>query len=224
MAQESTHRLFTGSLRARGYGASRPVVASGRRFRSLRRRLGRSAPVPGAAWGGAPKYCVPSVTVLVPHTSHYLLPSPVRRARSVGGGGRGGWGRGSPRRRQPSSPPWPSSAPFASPVPRLSLLALIALAVVPGGRGPPWSRSRGVSCSVSSLPVPGFPAPSCWHSWQVASSRSSSCPSGGGWSCGSLIRACTAACRCPVFAISRFGFFVGLPRMHGRRRAARVAR
>ena len=48
VAQESTHRLFTGSLRARGYGASRAVAASGRRF-----------VVCGAAWGGAPPSRVP---------------------------------------------------------------------------------------------------------------------------------------------------------------------
>ena len=44
MAQESTHRLFTGSLRARGYGASRPVAASAREappFFSVARKLRR---------------------------------------------------------------------------------------------------------------------------------------------------------------------------------------
>ena len=66
VAQESTHRLFTGILRARGYGASRPVVASGRRF-----------VVCGAAWGGAPPTRVPpgaehrSIAFLLPPYRSY---------------------------------------------------------------------------------------------------------------------------------------------------------
>eukprot|EP00964_Phaeocystis_antarctica_P120466 scaffold84216_cov52-Phaeocystis_antarctica.AAC.1 len=60
----SVHRQPT--LRARGYGASRPVAASGRRF-----------VVCGAAWGGAPPSWVPpgaehrsTVFLLSPHWSH----------------------------------------------------------------------------------------------------------------------------------------------------------
>ena len=62
MAQESTHRKFTGSRRIRGCCAFRHAAAWG--DLQLWRRLGRSATVSGAAaWGGAPSF----LSSLSPH-------------------------------------------------------------------------------------------------------------------------------------------------------------
>ena len=62
MAQESTHRKFTGSRRTRGCCAFRHAAAWG--DLQLWRRLGRSATVSGAAaWGGAPSF----LSSLSPH-------------------------------------------------------------------------------------------------------------------------------------------------------------
>ena len=166
MAQESTHRLFTGILRARGYGASRPVVASGRRF-----------VVCGAAWGGAPPTRVPpgaehrSIAFLLPPYRSYTRPTtcpvsqfviPSRGGGFVGvgggggggggglGGGGGGWRRGgSPRRRRPSAPPRPAVCPLRVPrPPRPHLVALVVRAV--GASPPPGPPAGG---GAARLPV-----------------------------------------------------------------------
>ena len=81
MAQESTHRLFTGSRRARECCASRPAAAWG--GLQLWRRLGRSATVSGAAWGGAPFLSFFFVATLVLHTPRSLSASPVCRSAPV---------------------------------------------------------------------------------------------------------------------------------------------
>ena len=117
MAQESTHRLFTGILRARGYGASRPVVASGRRF-----------VVCGAAWGGAPPTRVPpgaehrSIAFLLPPYRSYTRPTTCPVSQFVipsRGGGLVGVGGGVAEGRLAAAPPAVrSSAARRLPPPR----------------------------------------------------------------------------------------------------------
>jgi len=153
MAQESTHRLFTGILRARGYGASRPVVASGRRF-----------VVCGAAWGGAPPTRVPpgaehrSIAFLLPPYRSYTRPTtcPVSQfvIPSRGGGfvGVGGGGGGAARRGAAGRPllRGPPSAPSAFPAP--PVLTSLPSSSVPWGprrrlAHPPVAARRGCPSS-----------------------------------------------------------------------------
>ena len=106
MAQESTHRKFTGSCRTRGCCAFRHAAAWG--DLQLWRRLGRSATVSGAAaWGGAPSF----LSSLSPHWPYahsvsclpavYISRVPFSAA---GGGSRCGVAVRPPPRPQPPAP------------------------------------------------------------------------------------------------------------------------